>query len=383
MKIVLAPQSFKGSLSAFQVAEALKRGILRIVPNAQTVLVPMADGGDGTLDVLLLGTGGRAESCEVAGPLGMKVKARWGVMGEGKTAIIEMAEASGLTRVPVERRDPLTATTYGTGELIRAALDRGYRQFIIGVGGSATNDGGAGMAQALGATLSDDSGKPLTCGGAALAALKSIDISSMDQRIRDSHFRVASDVTNPLCGPHGASAVYGPQKGATPEMAEELDRALEHYAEVIHRDLGIEVKEMPGAGAAGGLGAGVVAFLRADILPGVELVADAIGLSQHLQDADLLITGEGRVDAQSGYGKTVMGVASRAKALDVPVVVVAGSVGEGHESLYQHGVDAVVSITSRPMTLEEAMRNAEQLVKEAAEHIIRLLLTGRRLQSPM
>ena len=291
MKIVIAPQAFKGSISALDVAAAMRRGVLHMLPDAEVVTVPVADGGDGTLETLVEGSGGTIRTSKVRGPLGETIEAEWGAMGDRTTAVVEMARTSGLALLPVDGRDPLNATTFGLGEAIRDALDAGFRRFIVGIGGSATNDAGAGMAQALGVHLLDRMGLELPFGGAALAKLDRIDPSGLDQRARESQFLVASDVNNPLTGPEGASAIYGPQKGATPEMVRELDAALLHFAGVARRDLGADVNDVPGAGAAGGLGAGLIAFLGARLMPGVDIVLETVGLDAMLEGADLVITG--------------------------------------------------------------------------------------------
>ena len=371
MKIVIAPQAFKGSLSALEAARAMEEGVKRGLPGAQTVLVPVADGGDGTLQTLMDSSGGRILEQEVTGPLGEAVSARWGIIGDGETAVLEMAQAAGLALVPPEKRNPLFATTYGVGELIRHALDQGLRRFIVGVGGSATVDGGAGAAQALGVRLLDDRNAELPFGGAALARLARIDLSELEPRVRESRFLVACDVSNPLIGPSGTSAVYGPQKGATPEMVAGLEGALAHYAQVIQRDLGIDVRYVPGAGAAGGLGAGLMALLGAALKPGADIVLDAVGLDRHLKTANLVITGEGRLDRQTVFNKAPIGVARRAKARGIPVIAVAGSLGEGYEETYAHGIDVAVAISSPPMTLEKAMKDAPRLTARATEEALR------------
>ncbi len=373
MKIVIAPQAFKGSLSALEAARAMEEGVRRGLSDAQTVLVPVADGGDGTLQTLMDSSGGRILEQEVTGPLGEAVSARWGIMGDGDTAVIEMAQAAGLALVPPEKRNPLFATTYGVGELIRHTLDRGLRRFIVGVGGSATVDGGAGAAQALGVRLLDDRNEELPFGGAALARLARIDFSELEPRVRGSRLLVACDVSNPLIGPSGASAVYGPQKGATPEMVAELEGALAHYAQVIQRGLGIDVRDVLGAGAAGGLAAGLMALLGAELKPGVDIVLDVVGLDRHLETANLVITGEGRLDRQTVFNKAPVGVARRAKARGIPVIAVAGSLGEGYEETYAHGIDVAVAISSPPITLEEAMRDAPRLIAIATEKALRLV----------
>ena len=374
MKIVITPQSFKGSLSAQEVAQAIARGIKRVLPDAETILVPIADGGEGTVDALVYSTHGQIMTKEVTGPLGQKAIARWGILGDGVSAVVEMAAASGITLVPAEKLNPLVATTYGTGELIRAALDAGCHRLIIGIGGSATNDGGVGMAQALGARFLDEKGKELPWGGAALARLSRIDISGLDKRLAKCRVITACDVTNPLCGERGASRVYGPQKGATKDMCQQLDQALGHYAEVIKRDLGIDVMDMAGAGAAGGLGAGLVAFLGAELVPGIEMVSEAVGLTDYLKEAALVFTGEGRMDSQTLFGKTVAGVAARAKAFHIPVVVITGEVAGDYQELYQHGIDAALSIAPGPISLKKSMADAERLVADTAERALRLIL---------
>ncbi len=373
MKIVIAPQGFKGNLTALEVARAIETGVKRIVPDAETVLKPMADGGEGTVQALVDATGGEMMSTEVTGPLQEKVKARWGILSDKTTAVIEMASASGLPLVPTEKRNPFIATTYGTGELIRAALDHGCRKLIIGVGGSATNDGGAGMAQALGARFLDADGKELPFGGAALARLAQIDISGMDPRLADFEVTLASDVNNPLCGPKGASAIYGPQKGATPDMVKQLDAALWHYADVIKRDLDIDLREVPGAGAAGGLGLGLMVFLKARMVPGIDVVIKATNLVADLKGAEFVFTAEGRIDRQSAMGKVPTGVAMAAKKFGATVIALAGEVADDCRVVFDQGIDAVLSIAPGPITLEQSMAEAEKLLSNAAETAMRFI----------
>jgi len=337
-------------------------------------MVPMADGGEGTVEALTYGSHGQIIDTEVTGPLGEKVTAKWGILGDRISAVVEMAAASGITLVPPGKLNPLVATTYGTGELIRAALHAGCRRLIIGIGGSATNDGGAGMVQALGARLLDERGKELPWGGAALARLSRIDISGLDRRLAECEVITACDVTNPLCGEQGASRVYGPQKGATEEMCQQLDEALTNYAEVIKRDLGINVMDIPGAGAAGGLGAGLIAFLGAKLISGIEIVSEVVGLTGYLKEASLVFTGEGRIDTQTLFGKAVAGVAAKAKAFNVPVVALAGEVDGDSKEFSRHGINAALSITPGPITLKESMANAEKLIADAAERALRLIL---------
>lgn len=332
MRIVVAPQEYKGTLTAEEAAAALAVGVRRALPNAEVDELPLADGGPGTVRAIVRAAGGELRMTLVTGPLGAPVDAEWGLL-TGGTAVIEMAAAAGLVLVPEAARDPRITTTYGVGELIRAALGAGSRRIIVGLGGSATNDGGAGMAQALGARLLDADGRELPPGGAALAGLDRIDVSALDARLAERSVLGATDVRNPLVGPEGASIVYGPQKGATPETARELDAALVHYAEVIERDLGVPVADEPGSGAAGGLGAGLIAFLGASIRPGIKLIAEVVRLRQRIRRADLVITGEGRLDGQTQYGKTVAGVARIAKEEGVPVIAVPGALGDGWESL--------------------------------------------------
>lgn len=373
MKIVIAPDSFKGSLSAGEVAAAIEEGIRRVFPRAEVRKVPLADGGEGTVRTLVEATGGKIEEVKVTGPLGKRVKANYGILRDGKTAVIEMAAASGLPLVPPRRRDPSRTTTYGTGELIKAALQEGCREFIIGIGGSATTDGGAGMAQALGAKLLDGKGKDIGFGGGELKRLDRIDIAHLDRRIKESKVTVASDVDNPLCGERGAARVYGPQKGATPEMVKELDKALRHFAEIMKRDLHKDVMGIPGAGAAGGLGAGLIAFLGATLRPGVDIVMEVMGLEKKILDADLIITGEGKMDEQTIYGKTPYGVAKLARKHKKEVIGICGMLGEGAEILYQHGFEALFPNRKDSMSLEEAMRRAKELTTETAERAMRLL----------
>ena len=397
MKVVIAPQSFRGGLPGPEAARAIQQGVLAAYPQAETVTVAVADGGDGTLDALATGTGGELFTKTVTGPLGEPVSALWGVTGEGilyspsaagqdrgwraaglggKIAVIEMARASGLALVPLRRRDPRTTTSYGTGELISEALDRGYRSIIVGLGGSATNDGGVGMAQALGVRFLDASGRELPFGGGALAKLARIDMTGLRLGVMEAEVTGATDVTNPLCGPKGASAVYGPQKGASPAVVKDLDAALDHLSDVIKRNLGVDVRDEPRTGAAGGLGAGLMAFLNARIASGVDLVCDVLGLDELLQGADLVITGEGRVDASTAYDKAPVGVARRAKALGIPVIAMAGSLGPGYREVYKHGIDAVVPIMERPMSFEDSISRTYDLLRAATERTMRLLKVG-------
>ena len=379
MKVVIAPQAFKGSISALEAAEAMSDGVKRVVGDAQTVLVPVADGGDGTLETLVQGSGGEIRSAEVTEPLGERIVAQWGAMGDGRTAVIEMARTSGLALVRPDRCNPLIATTYGLGQAIGQALDAGFRKFIIGIGGSATNDAGAGMAQALGISLLDAGGRDLPFGGAALARLDRIDMERLDPRARQSQIQVACDVSNVLTGPEGASAIYGPQKGATPEMVAQLDEALLHFASVVKRDLGSDIKDVPGAGAGGGLGGGLIAFLHGELRAGVDIVLDTVALDDHLEGADLVITGEGCLDRQTLYNKAPIGVAERAKARNIPVIAISGSLGDGYGEIHNRGIDAAAAITRAPMSLDESFEQAEELVAATTEEALRFMRVGSRV----
>lgn len=375
MKIVIAPDSFKESMTAAEVCTAVEAGFRKVFGDIEYVHVPVGDGGEGTVRSVVDATDGRIVEVQATGPLGEKVDAFYGITGDGKTAVIEMAAASGLHLVPRESRNPLVTTTRGTGELILDALDKKVERIVLGLGGSATNDGGAGMASALGVKFLDVNGEELRPGGEALSKLLTIDISGLDPRLQAVKVDVASDVTNPLTGPLGASAVFGPQKGATPEMVGILDESLKRYAEVVDRVLGIQVDELPGAGAAGGLGAGVVAFLDGKLQSGIDLVLDVIGFEEAVRDAALVITGEGRIDSQTVHGKAPVGVAKRAKAIksDVPVIAIAGSIGPDYEAVFEHGIDAVFSVVNGVVTLEEALANGAVNVEKTAENIARLL----------
>jgi glycerate kinase len=368
-KVVIAPDSFKESLSAMTVAEAIERGFRQIYPQVQYVKLPMADGGEGTVDSMVAATGGEIVRVEVTGPLGQPVSAFYGLLGEGETAVIEMAAASGLHLAPKGQRDPRITTSYGTGELILAALERGVKAIILGIGGSATNDGGAGMMQALGARLLDDQQLPLPPGGAALARLAQIDLSAVDPRLQQVSVTAACDVDNPLCGPHGASAVFGPQKGATPEMVTQLDAALSHFGLLLQQATGREVLNAPGAGAAGGMGAALLGMLSARLRPGIEIVIETLRLEEALRDADLVITGEGRLDSQSIHGKTPIGVARVAKRYGLPVIGIAGSLSKDYQVVHQHGIDAAFSVLDRVVTLEEALTDAAINLEVTARNV--------------
>ncbi len=365
MKVVAAPNAFKGSLSASEAAAAIARGVREAFPDAEVIEVPVADGGEGTVEALVSAHRGAYRTAQVEGPLGDSVQATYGLIDGGHTGVVELASASGLTLIPPERRDPRMASTYGFGQLMQAVRQAGVQKVIAGIGGSATNDGGAGMAQALGYRLLDATGAYLPRGGAALARLARIDPARFDLGWHSVKVMVASDVTNPLTGPHGASAVYGPQKGADEEAVRELDAALVKLAAVIEKDLGKRVADVPGAGAAGGAGAGLIAFLGARLVPGAALVVDASGFDEKLKGADLVITGEGRVDAQTAFGKAPSEVAKRAKAARIPVLLMAGSKGPGWEALVELGVSSVATLDEEDDNLQQLMQDAGQMLTRA------------------
>lgn len=377
MKIVLAPDSFKESMTAKEACEAIEKGLRKVIDNLECVHVPMADGGEGTTQSLVDATGGKFYTVEVTGPLGEKKEAIFGILGDEKTAILEMAEASGLEIVPREKRDATITTTYGTGELIKAALDKGVETILIGIGGSATNDGGAGMVQALGGKLLDRVGNEIGFGGGELAKLEKIDIANLDKRLKDVKIIVACDVQNPLTGPTGASHVFGRQKGANEEQREQLDKNLKHYAEIIRRDLGKDVETIPGAGAAGGLGAGLMAFLSAELRKGIDIVIEYSKLEDKIQGADYVITGEGSIDGQTRFGKTPYGVAKVAKKYDIPVIALAGNVGKDIDVLYDYGFTAIFSILPRVETLEKAINNGKENIQYISENLGRVLNLSR------
>ncbi|WP_395302133.1 glycerate kinase [Enterobacter mori] len=377
MKIVIAPDSYKESLSALEVATAIERGFREIFPSANYVKLPVADGGEGTVEAMVAATQGRIIHVPVTGPLGEPVEGFYGLSGDDQSAFIEMAAASGLELVPPSQRNPLKTTSWGTGELIRHALDAGVKHIIIGIGGSATNDGGAGMVQALGAKLLDAAQKPVELGGGELATLAHIDLTGLDKRLKACRIEVACDVTNPLTGEEGATAVFGPQKGATPEMIVTLDNALAHYAQVIARDLDIDVLNLSGGGAAGGMGAALYAFCGAQLRQGIEIVTDALHLADQVADADLVITGEGRIDSQTIHGKVPVGVANVAKRFNRPVIGIAGSLTADVGVVHEHGIDAVFSVIYTICSLEDALENASENVRMAARNIAAALKVGQ------
>ncbi|MGH8389106.1 MAG: glycerate kinase [Pseudomonas sp.] len=372
MKIVIAPDSFKDSLGAEGVAQAIAQGLAEVLPNAELVQCPMADGGEGTVNAILAVMSGERRQAIVDGPLGDEVTARWGWLAQSHTAIIEMAEASGLQLIPLERRDACLSSSYGTGQLILQALDAGAEKIILTIGGSATNDGGTGMLNALGVRFYDASARELKPGGLALRDLDTIDLGGMDPRLQSIYFEVAADVDNPLCGAHGASYTFGRQKGASVEQIEMLDNALARFADCSASVLEQDVRNVPGVGAAGGMGFAAKAFLGAGFRPGVEVVAELVGLAEKIEGADLVITGEGRCDVQTLRGKTPVGVARIAREQGVPVVILAGTLGEGYEVLYEHGIDAAFALVSGPMSLADACLQAPRLLRERARDIARL-----------
>ena len=378
MKIVTAPDSSKDSLSAEKVADAIAAGLADVMPHAQLVKCPMADGGEGTVEAIVAAGNGQLRRNHVQGPLGAPVEAHWGWLPDSHTAIIEMAEASGLQLLKPEQRNACITSTFGTGELIKAALDAGARRVILAIGGSATNDAGAGALQALGLGLFDAQGNHLPRGGLALAHVARIELSDLDPRLAEVRFEIAADVNNPLCGEHGASAIFGPQKGASAEQVRLLDQALGHFADHCANVLPKDVRHEPGSGAAGGLGFAAKAFFGAQFRAGVEVVAELVGLAEAVKGADLVITGEGRFDAQTLRGKTPFGVARIARAQGVPVVVLAGTLGEGYQALYEHGINAAFALTSGPMSLQDACARAPQLLTDRARDIARLLSLSAR-----
>ena len=380
MKIVIAPDSYKESLSALEVATAIEQGFREIWPDADYVKIPVADGGEGTVEAMVAATAGRLVHVDVTGPLGSRVQAFYGLSGDRRSAFIEMAAASGLALVPLDSRDPLKTTSRGTGELIRHALDAGVEHIVIGIGGSATNDGGAGMVQALGARLLDAQNNDIVHGGAGLEALARIDISQLDARLAACRIEVACDVTNRLTGKEGASAVFGPQKGATPEVVARLDRALTHYAQLISRDLDVNVLELAGGGAAGGMGAALYAFCGAQLRSGIEIVTDALHLDAWVADADLVVTGEGRIDSQTIHGKVPVGVANVAKRYNKPVIGIAGSLTPDVGIVHDHGIDAVFSVIYTICTLEDALKNAKENVRMTARNVAATLNAGQQLR---
>ncbi|HZH93379.1 MAG TPA: glycerate kinase [Tissierellaceae bacterium] len=379
MKILIASDSFKGSATTMEVAERIEKGLLRIIPELEVLKLPMADGGEGTVETLVYGMDGKFVCEEVTGPLGDRVQAKYGII-QDQIAIIEMAEASGLVLVEEERRNPSLTSTYGTGELILSALQRGYGKIYVGIGGSATNDGGVGMARALGYRFLDRDGNEIPEGGGGLDGLRRIDRSNVTPLLEDAQITVMCDVENPLYGPGGAAYVYGPQKGADPQMVQLLDRNLRHLADILKEDMDVDIGDVPGSGAAGGLGGGLMAFCGADLRPGIEMVLDILEFDGLLKDVDLVITGEGRIDGQSSKGKVPAGVAKRARKLNKPLVAMAGGVGEGTEILHTMGIDLILPIVDRPMGLLDAMDGVGILLEKTGERLGRIIRLADKLK---
>lgn len=378
MKIVIAPDSFKESMSGKVACDAIERGLKKVLKDAKFEKVPMADGGEGTTQSLVDATDGKIYHVEVTNPLGEKIESKFGILGDGKTAIIEMASASGLELIPREKRDPMITTTFGTGELIKSALDLGVSTILIGIGGSATNDGGAGMIQALGGKLLDKDNNQIGFGGGELSKIDKIDLSELDKRLKNVKIVVACDVDNPLTGERGASYIFGRQKGATDETIKILDNNLKYFAKIIRENLNIDVENVAGSGAAGGLGAGLMAFLSAELKKGIEIVIEYSQLEEKLKDASLVITGEGSIDGQTRFGKTPYGVAKTAKKYNIPVIAVAGNVGEDIEILYNYGFDAIFSILPGVQNLETALKNGEKNLERVSENIARFILALKK-----
>lgn len=381
MNFLIAPDSFKHSLTAKKVADFLAEGILRVFPDAEIIKVPVADGGEGTVQALVDATGGRMVTTVVHDPLMRKIQSQFGILGDGKTAAIEMAAASGLELLNDDETDPMSATTYGTGELMKKALDEGVEKMIIGIGGSATNDGGTGMASALGAKFLDKNGDAVGPGGGETGKIEKIELDGLDARLKNCSITVAADVTNPLTGEDGAAKVYAAQKGATDEQVEQLEQNMKHFAEVIKKDLAKEIDKTPGAGAAGGLGAGLMVFAGAEIKPGFEVVKDTVKLEEKIRAAGVVITGEGKIDRQTQFGKTPHGVAQLAKKYNLPVIAFAGTLGDKYRELYHKGFDVIFPITDQPMELKKALENAGHLLADAAERMARTMKLSSKIKS--
>lgn len=376
LTFVLAPDSFKESMSAAQACQAMQRGIQNVIPDAHIIHVPMADGGEGTVDALISSLKGQSIACEVTGPLPeQRIQTYWGLVDAGQTAVIEMAKANGIHLLKPSQRNPMLTSTYGTGEMIKQALDLDVKKIIIGLGGSITNDAGAGMAQTLGVRFLNYKSESIQVCGGNLDLLKSMDLSGLDSRLADIEIVIASDVNNPLCGPNGASYIFGPQKGATPEMVKQLDQNLGHFADVVARQIGRDHRHFGGAGAAGGLGFGLMAFTAASIRSGVELMIEQVQLSEKIAQADYVLTGEGKIDSQTSLGKTPFGVAQLARQFNKPVIAFAGLVGEGIEDLFESGFSQIIGINPPDCPLEEALKNAEMNLEKAVAEIVKNLLT--------
>lgn len=378
MNIVIAPDSFKESMSAIGVAEQIALGFQKVYPDAHYTLTPVADGGEGTVEALVNATGGKRVKTTVTGPLGEPVEAEFGLTGDGKTAVVEMASASGLMLLTPEQRQPLNTTSYGTGELLIAAARHGVSQIIMGIGGSATNDGGAGLLQAVGVKLFDINGQELPFGGGSLSELAVIDSSELDPELKRCQITIACDVSNPLTGPNGASAVFGPQKGATPEMIARLDTNLNHYAQCLAQHTGIAIADYPGSGAGGGITASLLTVLNAKLYSGIELIMEVVNLEASIREADLVITGEGRIDSQSINGKVPVGVAKLAKKYQKPVIGIAGCLSDDVEVVYGHGLDCIFSVILRPCSLQQAFEETRQNLVLSARNIARLYQLGEQ-----
>ncbi len=379
MKFIIAPDKFKGSMKATEAALQIEKGLLQVIPRADIKKFPLSDGGEGLIEALSSKTGSSIVTKTVTGPAGKPIKAAYGLIDQGKTGVVEMAAASGLALLEDDEKDPRLTTTRGTGELIKSALDQGCQQLIIGIGGSATNDGGSGMARALGVEFFDSAGNLLEEGGAALQGLERIDTSGLDPRLKKVKVLVACDVDNPLTGPQGASYIYGPQKGATEKTAEELDRALKNYARVLEKDLAIKVENVPGAGAAGGLGAGLIAFLNGHLGSGIKMVLEALEIEKHLPGCNLLITGEGKLDAQSAHGKAPIGIARKAKEYGVPVIALSGQLEGELDLFHREGILACFAIANGPLTLKESMEKGPHLLQTKTAELLRLWNAARPL----
>ena len=376
LTFVLAPDSFKESMSAAQACQAMQRGIQNVIPDAHIIHVPMADGGEGTVDALISSLKGQSIACEVTGPLPeQRIQTYWGLIDAGQTAVIEIAKANGIHLLKPSQRNPMLTSTYGTGEMIKQALDLSVKKIIMGSGGSITNDGGAGMAQALGVQFLNHAGELIQVCGGNLELVKSMDLSELDPRLADTEILIASDVNNPLCGPSGASYIFGPQKGAMPEMVKQLDQNFGYFADVVAGQFGRDYRHVAGAGAAGGLGFGLMAFTAASIRSGVELMIEQVQLNEKIAQADYVLTGEGKIDSQTSLGKTPFGVAQLAKQFNKPVIAFAGLIGEGIEDLFESGFSQIIGINPPDCPLEEALKNAEMNLEKAVAEIVKNLLT--------
>ncbi|ADU29615.1 glycerate kinase [Evansella cellulosilytica] len=374
MKFVIAPDSFKGSISAQSLCEKIEAGIKNVIPHADVVKVPLADGGEGTIENMVYATNGRLVSTKVYHPLFKRVRASYGILGDNKTVVIDVSQASGLTLLSDEEKNPLQASSFGTGQLIKHALNNGYRRFLIGLGGSATNDAGVGLLKALGMKFLGENNKEIADGGGNLSKLIDIDDSTFDNRIQESTFLVACDVKNTLCGNEGASAIFGPQKGATPEMVTHLDASLHHFATIVLKKKGIDLLTIEGGGAAGGIGAALVAFCQASLKSGINVVMKEVNFPDKIQDADYIFTGEGKLDKQTLSGKVIMGVSKEAKTLGVPVIALCGSLELNNEELKELGVLSAFSIMKEPCDLKTAVHHTEEWVLDVAERVTKLLI---------